>query len=93
MEALTRMPFTAQKEIFNRLAEYADTHHLNKKEYEAYQNSLWIAHDNAAVLEGAKIEANEETAKRSLSLGLPPDQVAQITNLPLERVLKLQQSM
>ena len=105
MEALKRMPFTAQKEIFKRLEEYANTHHLSQKENEAYINSLWIAYDNAAVMEGARIEgreegrkegkmeANEETAKRSLALGLSPDQVAQITNLPIERVLGIQRSM
>lgn len=33
MEALSRMPFTAQKEIFKQLEEYADSHRLTKKEY------------------------------------------------------------
>ena len=32
MEALSRMPFTAQKDVFKQLEEYADIHHLNKKE-------------------------------------------------------------
>ncbi|WP_308270106.1 hypothetical protein [Prevotella sp.] len=27
------MPFTAQKEIFKQLEEYADSHRLTKKEY------------------------------------------------------------
>lgn len=31
MEALSRMPFTAQKEIFKQLEEYADSHRLTKK--------------------------------------------------------------
>ena len=48
MEALSRMPFTAQKEIFKQLEEYADSHRLTKKEWEAYENSLWIARDNMA---------------------------------------------
>ena len=38
MEALGRMPFTAQKEIFKQLEEYADSHRLTKKEWEAYEN-------------------------------------------------------
>jgi len=97
MEALSRMPFTAQKSIFKKLEEYADIHHLNKKENEAYQNSLWIAHDNAAVMEGAKIEGRaegraEERIKNAinfLSMGLSPEQVAQGTGLSLQEVLKL----
>lgn len=48
MEALGRMPFTAQKEFFKQLEEYADSHRLKRKEREAYENSLWIARDNMA---------------------------------------------
>ena len=59
MEALTRMPFTAQKKIFEKLAEYADRHHLNSKEYEQYENSLWIARDNMACIEATERELRE----------------------------------
>ena len=54
MEALTRMPWTAQKKIFEKLEEYADSHRLSKKEWEAYENSLWIARDNLACMAAAE---------------------------------------
>lgn len=60
MEALSRMPFTAQKEIFKQLEEYADSHRLTRKEWEAYENSLWIARDNMACLAAAEYAAKEK---------------------------------
>ena len=106
MEALKRMPFTAQKEIFKRLEEYANTHHLSQKENEAYINSLWIAYDNAAVMEGARIEGREEgriegrkegkeeerarNVRSLLEMGLSTEQVAQALKLPTEEILQIQ---
>lgn len=60
MEALSRMPFTAQKEIFKQLEEYADSHRLTRKEWEAYENSLWIARDNMACMAAAENAAKEK---------------------------------
>ena len=60
MEALSRMPFTAQKDIFKQLEEYADSHRLTRKEWEAYENSLWIARDNMACMAAAEREAREK---------------------------------
>ena len=65
MEALTRMPFTAQKKIFEKLAEYADKHHLNEKEHEQYENSLWIARDNLACMEASLREAKQEAQQEA----------------------------
>ena len=60
MEALSRMPFTAQKNIFKQLEKYADSHHLNKDEWEAYENSLWIARDQMAYMAAYEREAREK---------------------------------
>ena len=54
------MPFTAQKNIFKQLEEYADSHHLNKDEWEAYENSLWIARDQMAYMAAYEREAREK---------------------------------
>ena len=105
MEALSRMPFTAQKEIFKQLEEYADSHRLTRKEWEAYENSLWIARDNMACLAAAEYAAKErgmaegraegiakekiETAQRLLAMGLDVKQVAQGAGLSVEEVEKL----
>lgn len=106
MEALSRMPFTAQKDIFKKLEEYADIHHLNKKEDEAYQNSLWVARDYAACMAAAEREAtergmaqgmekgmaqaNKQTAIRLLAMGLTPQQVAKATQLSVDEIKNLQ---
>lgn len=70
MEALSRMPFTAQKEIFKQLEEYADSHRLTKKEWEAYENSLWIARDNMACMAAAEIAAQEKDLAEGREKGL-----------------------
>ena len=70
MEALTRMPWTAQKKIFEKLEEYADSHRLSKKEWEAYENSLWIARDNLACMAAAESEARAEGMAKGLPLWL-----------------------
>ena len=70
MEALSRMPFTAQKDVFKQLEEYADIHHLNKKEDEAYQNSLWVARDYAAIMSAAEREATEYGLAQGMKKGM-----------------------
>ena len=50
MEALERMPFTAQKKIFKRLAELADSRCLSQEEQEKYDESLKAADDYYGVL-------------------------------------------
>ena len=104
MEALTRMPFTAQKKIFKRLAELADSRCLSKEEQEKYDESRKVADDYYSGLAGSYM-AGEKTgikkgiaknkiasAKRYLAMGLTPEQVAQGSDLPLDEVLKLAQS-
>ena len=50
MEVLERMPFTAQKKIFKRLAELADSRCLSQEEQEKYDESLKAADDYYGVL-------------------------------------------
>ena len=98
MEALTRMPWTAQKKIFEKLEEYADSHRLSKKEWEAYENSLWIARDNLACMAAAESEARVEgraegsnqaninAAQRMLADGMSKELVMKYTGLSLEQI-------
>lgn len=106
MEALSRMPFTAQKEIFKQLEDYADSHRLTKKEWEAYENSLWVVRDNMACMAAAEREARDKghaegraegraeekktIARNLLAMGLTIEQVAQGSGLPIEEVKSLQ---
>ena len=103
MEALTRMPFTAQKKIFKRLAELTDIRSLTKEEQEKYDESRKIADDYYSGLAGSFMAGEKTgikkgiaknkiaTAKRFLAMGLTPEQVAQGSDLPLAEVLKLAQ--
>lgn len=105
MEALTRMPWTAQKKIFEKLEEYADSHRLSKKEWEAYENSLWIARDNLACMAAAESEARAEgmakgraegsneaninAAQRMLADGMSKELVMKYTGLSPEQISQI----
>ena len=105
MEALTRMPWTTQKKIFEKLEEYADSHRLSKKEWEAYENSLWIARDNLACMAAAESEARAEgmakgraegsneaninAAQRMLADGMSKELVMKYTGLSPEQISQI----
>lgn len=105
MEALERMPFTAQKKIFKRLAELADSRCLSQEEQEKYDESLKAADDYYGVLmsyymngidEGvAKGEARGsyqkslDIAKKMLLKGMDDDSIMELTGLTHEQLLQL----
>lgn len=66
--------FTPQK-----IREYESS----KRAYRDIKNSI-----DTVKIEG-RIEANIETTQRLLAMGLPTEQVAQATQLPLDMVLNL----
>ena len=104
MEALERMPFTAQKKIFKRLAELADSRCLSQEEQEKYDESLKAADDYYGVLmsyymngidEGvAKGEARGshhkslEIAKKMMAKGMDENTIMEITGLTQEEIRK-----
>ena len=49
MEVLERLPFTAQKKIFNHLAKLADVRCLSSEEQEKYDESLKAADDDKEI--------------------------------------------
>ena len=105
MEALERMPFTAQKKIFKRLAELADSRCLSQEEQEKYDESLKAADDYYGVLmsyymngidEGvAKGEAKGsyqkslDIAKKMLLKGMDDDSIMELTGLTHEQLHQL----
>ena len=105
MEALERMPFTAQKKIFKRLAELADSRCLSQEEQEKYDESLKAADDYYGVLmsyymngidEGvAKGEARGsyqkslDIAKKMLLKGMDDDSIMELTGLTHEQLHQL----
>ena len=88
MEALGRMPFTAQKEIFKQLEEYADSHRLTRKEWEAYENSLWIARDNMTCMAAAEREARERGHAEGHAEGMAEGRAEEKTDIA-KRLLSL----
>lgn len=103
MEALERMPFTAQKKIFKRLAELADSRCLSQEEQEKYDESLKAADDYYGVLmsyymngidEGvAKGEAKGsyqkslDIAKKMLLKGMDDDSIMELTGLTMSNCI------
>ena len=73
----------------SELNQYAELHNISK-DSETYENSLLTVYDNAAVMEGVRIEAKINIAQRLLNLGYSIEQTAQGTGLSAERVRKIQ---
>ena len=69
MEALERMPFTAQKKIFKRLAELADSRCLSQEEQEKYDESLKAADDYYGVLMSYYMNGIDEGVAKGIAKG------------------------
>ena len=105
MEVLERLPFTAQKKIFDHLAKLADVRCLSSEEQEKYDESIKAADDYCGVLmsyymngidEGvAKGEARGshhkslEIAKKMMAKGMDENTIMEITGLTQEEIRKL----
>ena len=97
------MPFEAQHKIFKRLAEIADSKSLTKEEQEKYDNSMMVMWDNYAVYKHAeekgiekgrkegKEEGRKEFALKLLAHNFPLDEIANLTDLSIEEIKKLEQ--
>ena len=70
MEALERMPFTAQKKIFKRLAELADSRCLSQEEQEKYDESLKAADDYYGVLMSYYMNGIDEGVAKGEARGI-----------------------
>ena len=101
MEALERMPFTAQKKIFKRLAELADSRCLSQEEQEKYDESLKAADDYYGVLMSYYMNGIDEgeakgsyhksldIAKKMLLKGMDDDSIMELTGLTHEQLHQL----
>ena len=102
-----QFPCEALDKIFKKLAEYADSKTLTKEEQEKYDNSMMVMWDNYAVYkyavekaykkgyeEGYKIgyeEGRKEFALKLLAHNFPLDEIADLTDLSIEEIKKLEQ--
>ena len=102
MEVLERLPFTAQKKIFNHLAKLEDVRCLSSEEQEKYDESIKAADDYYSGLYGSYVEGEKkgmakgmakeklDTAYRLLSMGMSWSQIMQATGLTEEELKPLQ---
>ena len=69
METLKRMPFKAQKSVFDKLDKIVDIASLSKEEREKYDESIKIYRDNLAVTAGQRELRKEEGLKEGHKKG------------------------
>ena len=107
MKIVEQFPCEALDKIFKKLAEYADSKTLTKEEQEKYDNSMMVMWDNYAVYkyavekaykkgyeEGYKIgyeKGRKEFALKLLAHNFPLDEIADLTDLSIEEIKKLEQ--
>ena len=107
MEIVDQFPCEALDKIFKKLAEYADSKSLSKEEQEKYDNSMMVMWDNYAVYKHAVEKAykkgyeegivkgekkvSKEVALKLLARNYPLDKIADITDLSIEEIKKLEQ--
>lgn len=79
--------------VLERLFEEAEIAKFTTQEIREYEASKMAYRDIKTSIDTAKregrIEANIETAQRLLAMGLPAEQVAKATQLPLDTVQNL----
>ena len=79
--------------VLERLFEEAEIAKFTTQEIREYEASKMAYRDIKTSIDTAKregrIEANIDTAQRLLAMGLPAEQVAKATQLPLDKVQNL----
>ena len=99
---LERLPFTAQKKIFDHLAKLADVRCLSSEEQEKYDESIKAVDDYYSGLYGSYVEGEEkgiakgmakgkaEVARNMMTMGMSLPQIMQATGLTEEELEQLQ---
>ena len=90
MEALTRLPWAANKSVFERIAEIADISALSKEERIKYEKAIKQYRDTLCVMEGAERKGEQRTraeiSKKLFERGMAIEEIALITSLTEEEV-------
>lgn len=101
METLKRMPFKAQKSVFDKLEKIVDIASLSKEEREKYDESIKIYRDNLAVAAGqrelgreeglkeGKLEGLKEVSKNLKLAGMSSEKISKITGLSVSVIEEL----
>ena len=69
MEVLERLPFTAQKKIFDHLAKLADVRCLSSEEREKYDESIKAVDDYYSGLYGSYVEGEKKGIAKGIAKG------------------------
>ena len=69
MEVLERLPFTAQKKIFDHLAKLADVRCLSSEEQEKYDESIKAVDDYYSGLYGSYVEGEKKGISKGIAEG------------------------
>ena len=107
MEVLERLPFTAQKKIFDHLAKLADVRCLSSEEQEKYDESIKAVDDYYSGLYGSYVEGEEKgiakgraegelsksltIARNLLEMGMTLPQIVKVTGLNEEQLKQLKE--
>ena len=105
MEVLERLPFTAQKKIFDHLAKLADVRCLSSEEQEKYDESIKAVDDYYSGLYGSYVEGEEKgiakgraegelsksltISRNLLAMGMTLPQIMKATGLNEEQLKQL----
>ncbi|MDE6417621.1 MAG: Rpn family recombination-promoting nuclease/putative transposase [Duncaniella sp.] len=69
MQTFDRMPFAAQKAVFDRLGSIAEIANMPRKERWAYEESLRIYRDTIAIVDTAREEGEEKGMEKGIVQG------------------------
>ena len=97
MDALKRMPWMLQDQVFKKLSEIAEVASLSKEEREQYDESLRHYRDTLVVMEGQYQEGEKKgraeeklaIAKKMKSMGLSVEDISKAVDLSMEDIEKL----
>ena len=105
METLNRMPFKAQKAVFEKLEEIVDVHSLSEEDRVRYENSVNAYRDYLATIDYAakkgveegfeegfekgRREEKFEMARNLKAMGMTSEQIMNITHLSLAEIESL----
>ena len=70
METLKRMPFKAQKSVFDELEKIVDISALSKEERMKYDESIKVYRDNLAIASGQRKLGHKESFEEGMEKGI-----------------------
>ena len=93
METLNRMPFKAQKAVFEKLEEIVDVHSLSEEDRVRYENSVNAYRDYLATIDYAAKKGVEEGFEDGLQKGIQEGIQEGIRKGQQEKALEIARSM